>query len=221
MLITISGAIGSGKDTFANMLQDKLEANGHEVQQVKFADPLRQVAFNLGFNPDDRKTKELKRDIRFTANQLSDEIFRAMKYMDPMERRVVACRVWMNLVQEHSTISVEGHRRIMVSCRELMIAVGMYVRAHQEDYFIQHLQHEIADSEAGFFICSDCRFPNELVGRWHVHVNRANNPFDTGSKAVSESHRAVLMERADIILDNDESLVELEEEAFLVAVLVG
>ena len=49
-VITISGKAQHGKDTFANMLKEQIEQKGKTAQIVKFADGVKEIAREKGWN---------------------------------------------------------------------------------------------------------------------------------------------------------------------------
>lgn len=220
MLVTISGAIGAGKDTFTDLMLDAFQHMNQPAKLVKFADPLRDVAFALGFNPDDRDTKEFVHVRSFTANQLSDEVFKAFRHLDAFARRILAVKVWQKIMTDHALIGPSGVRIPNISTRQFMVLLGMEARGIRPDYFIFHMRQEMG-AYNGVAICSDCRFPNELdASDCHLHITRPNNPFLVDSKDVSESHQQYLAERADHYIDNKGTVDDLAYTAAALAAIV-
>lgn len=217
MLITISGAIGAGKDTLTDMMLEHFQTINQPAKLVKFADPLRDVAFALSFNPDNRDTKEFVHVHSFTANLLSDEIFKAFRHLDVFARRILAVKVWQKIMADHSLMGPSGVRIPNISCRQFMVLLGMEARGIRPDYFIFHMRQEMGQYD-GVAICSDCRFPNELdTSDCHVHIERPGNPFAVESKDVSESHLDYLAQRADYAVSNNGTVSSLAEKAAALA----
>lgn len=203
MLITLSGDIGAGKDTLANLLQDQFESAGITVEQVKFADPLREVAFALNFNPDNRDTKEFTHVQAWGAGALSDAIFRVADDVEPLARRTLASSLWIKIMKDHSLLTEMGYRVPNISCRTFMQLLGTEFRNRNENYFLDRLVRRVV-STSTVFICSDCRYPNEqAVGGYKIYIHRPGNPHAVKTLHSSEAYQTVLMENADVIVKND------------------
>lgn len=211
MLLMLSGAIGAGKDTFAELLLDAFEKYGRSAEIVKFADPIRNVAFAMGFNPDDRATKETPWLRVYKLSDLSDNVFNCFPYIEPFYRRLVACKIQQRLL----AIRKERHNGVfhpVVSTREFMQVVGGCVREVDVNYYIKHLTASAPTNRVN--IVSDCRFVNEQqIGDFAVYVYRPNNPHAVNTLDSSEQSQEVLAQRADHLINNDGSLDELAQAA--------
>lgn len=220
MLLMLSGAIGAGKDTFGELLYDSFDKFGYNVEIVKFADPIRQVAFALGFNPDDRATKEVPALRHYNLSDLSDEIFKTFTILPAYERRMVAVRVHQRLIATRKE-KHDGIYKPNVSTREFMQIVGGAVRDCQEDYYIQHMLSNIPTGRIN--ICTDARFLNEAnIGDYRAYIERARNPNGVCTLDSSEAAQALLRRGADRIIHNNSTLDALAEEAdFLATTLIS
>ncbi len=220
MLLMLSGAIGAGKDTFGELLLDSFDKFGYSAEVVKFADPIRNVAFELGFNPDDRATKEVPALRHYNLSDLSDAVFKFFPILPAYERRIVAVRLHQRLIG----IRKEKHDGIYkpnVSTREFMQVLGGAVRDCQEDYYIQHMLSNIPTGRIN--ICTDARFCNEAaIGDYRAYVSRPSNPNGVATLDASEAAQNVLRKTADKIIHNDSTLENLAEEAdFLATQLIA
>lgn len=215
MLLMLSGAIGAGKDTFGEFLYDSFDKFGYNVEVVKFADPIREAAFKLGFNPDDRATKEVPAIRHYKLSELDEAIFTTHTCLTPYERRMVAVRVHQRLIN----IRKEKHDGIykpVVSTREFMQVVGGAVRDAKEDYYIQHMVLNVPESRIN--ICTDTRFVNEqAIGDYSVYVERPNNPLAVNTLDASEAAQALLRGAAKKVILNHSTLDNLAELADYVA----
>lgn len=211
MLLMLSGAIGAGKDTFGEFLYDSFDKFGYNVEVVKFADPIREAAFKLGFNPDDRATKEVPAIRHYKLSELDETIFTSHTCLTPYERRMVAVRVHQRLIN----IRKEKHDGIykpVVSTREFMQVVGGVVRDADAEYYIKHMLSNVPAGRVN--ICTDSRFINEQkIGDYSVYIERPNNPLAVNTLDASEAAQKLLREGADRVLLNDSNLDNLAELA--------
>lgn len=215
MLVMLSGAIGAGKDTFGEFLYDSFDKFGYNVEVVKFADPIREAAFKLGFNPDDRATKEVPAIRHYKLSELDEAIFTTHTCLTPYERRMVAVRVHQRLIN----IRKEKHDGIykpVVSTREFMQVVGGTVRDADVDYYIKHMLSNVPVGRVN--ICTDSRFLNEQkIGDYSVYVERPNNPLAVNTLDASEAAQEALRGAAKKVILNDSTLDNLAEAADYVA----
>ncbi len=218
MLLMLSGAIGAGKDTFADLLIDQFEKLGFNAGLVKFADPIRNVAFEMGFNPDDRETKELAAIRHYNLSDLSDAVFKGFPLLDPYHRRIIAVKVHQRLIH----IRKEKHDGIfkpVVSTREFMQVLGGEVRKVDESYYIKAMLSNCPTGRVN--ICSDCRFVNEqAIGDASLYILRPNNPLAVKTVDSSEAAQDALRHAAHYIVLNTGTLDDLSATAETIAKLL-
>lgn len=211
MLLMLSGAIGSGKDTFGELLVDSFDKFGYHAEVVKFADPIRELAFALGFNPDDRATKEVPALRVYNLSELCDTVFKVFSILPQYERRIVATRIHQRLINTRKELH-EGVYRPVVSCREFMQVVGGCVRDADVEYYIKHMLSNIPVGRVN--ICTDSRFINEqAIGDFKAYIIRPDNPLAVQTMDSSEAAQKLLLKAADKVIKNDSTLDNLAEEA--------
>ncbi len=211
MIITISGAIGAGKDTLGDLLVDAFEEKGYRADTAMFAAPIKEVASQLGFNVENRDTKEIRAPRPYNPSALSDAIFNVMQYLPMFDRRLVAVQTHQKLLRL-SKVKVDGVYVPNVSAREFMQTLGGVVRNYDENYYTKHLTNEYTPMQ--IMVVTDCRHLNEQAcGFYKVYVQRDNNPYRVDTSDSSEAYQKELLLNADTIVYNFWSVSDLEYTA--------
>lgn len=87
MIIGIAGKAGSGKSTFANMLEQYLLDSPYPVDRVNFADYLKEVAYTLGW--DGVKDDKGRRGVQLLGTDVVRDCFNPNLWIEKWEEELV------------------------------------------------------------------------------------------------------------------------------------
>ncbi len=191
--ITLSGEIGAGKDTFADILAEVMGEAGLTVEVVKFAQPLKDTIALLGI-PDSRELKEVVAEYRLEQQTLYDAIGSVFQYMGLHDRERLAYKMWSKMVA----------CKFMFSSRQFQQWLGMGARELRADYFIHHLKMHTQSGQGVVFLVSDSRFANErAVADTGIFIERPDNPLRVVTNDASEAGIDDARRDAEYLAHND------------------
>ena len=154
MHVGILGLAGSGKDTFAKMLQEELLALGHTFSLESYAKPLKvltSIIFDLTLEElEDRELKETPKEIDpdYAVQAVFNLLNKTLQFT-PEELETASEKYF----------EVLGHKTYL-SPREFQQLFGTdVVRATKSTAWVDYLQ-----AKKGNIIVTDVRFKNELCG---------------------------------------------------------
>lgn len=196
MILGISGYAGVGKDTVADMIEDRL---GGTVARVNFADPLREMIERL--------------DPQLTGPRYQDQatVFAPMRTYNQW-REAGHDYAWC----KENTDLREYMVALGAGAREHL---GGDVWVCAWDYAVEKAEAGGADH----IICTDVRYVNEAMAVIHLHgsvlqvsrkgVSAANNEEQVNQAKVDNYLRRVLQARGSSgEIENDQDLTQLERE---------
>jgi hypothetical protein len=207
MIISVSGIIGSGKDTAASIIQQLTPYHNWEVK--KFAGKLKQVASMLTGIP-----TEMFEDQEFKKTFLGDE-WSNLK-MKPGRRQdgIFPKKVDMELVP--------------MTVRDLLQKLGteamrnglhenVWVNAAMSDYKPYSVRGSSYEEHESNWIITDTRFPNELSAvkrRGGLAIKIVRNSENTvGTQHISETALNHVTDW-DYVIENNGTLEELKQKLF-------
>lgn len=191
------GVIGSGKD-----FQSQLLINEHGYKQIAFADPLREMTWKLlGWKPETPEEYE-----RFKASKLIATV--GIKHTAIIHGKEV----------EFNNPDV----LFKLTGREFLQNLGTTMREIDVNFWANLWQRDVQNhlDRGGKVVCSDCRYPNELMYVLSfgskaevVFCNYKSNRYDPTNKHASEkmAQRLISTGLADLtVLDRDTCLQVME-----------
>ena len=212
ILIGIAGHIGAGKDTFGTLLQNKLDA-----YITSFAEPIRNLCSYLGYNWLDREHKEKDKLRNFACidESIQKGIEFCMGHWPDNDKAVF----YAHLVEDLNPYIVRGSHAfesdsMLISPRQLMQKIGTAGRKTRNMIWTDELLKRCAHHE--YAVVTDVRFPEEAaVCHELCYILRDSCPVS--STHGSESHHAVLVERAKHLVYNKGTLKDLDLAAAAIA----
>lgn len=201
-VIALSGEVGAGKDTCADIIVDRLGARGLRGEIIRFAQPIKNTCYDLGIDPDTREQKELVQAYDIHCSGLIRAVCTQFPYLTGDQQEEVVKDLWIKLI--NCPRSPIGEK--MFSPRQFQQWLGEAVRTVKQDYYVQHLLAECAKRPTTCVIVPDCRYPNE-VGTAHtsVYITRPDNPLRISTTDSSEAHQEQLRDMAEFLVTNYEA----------------
>lgn len=169
MHVGILGLVGSGKDTFAKMLQEELAALGHNFSLESYAKPLKVLTstiFDLTLDElEDRELKETPKEIDpdYAVQAVFNLLNKTLQFTpDELE------------TASEKYFEVLGNKTYL-SPREFQQLFGTdVVRATKSTTWVDYLQ-----AKKGNLIVTDVRFENELCDHNVLMQRYPHNPTPT------------------------------------------
>jgi hypothetical protein len=156
-IIGITGLAGAGKDTCAQAMRAAYTEMGVAAALEGYADPIRKIAYVMGLNPYDRKTKE--RPLMFRVDHFCDVFQHGIDV-------VLAGRVSkderLRLYAYTMMALSEVHGHIVISPRGFMQILGTEGGQRVRRTFWVDLAAERWDRMPGYVLVTDFRFMHEL-----------------------------------------------------------
>lgn len=167
-IVLICGRKGSGKDTFANLINGVINENS---LSGKFS--IKKVNENIN-NLDYFLDKQHTPIVKF-ANPLKESVLYGLMGLTNNE-----FDNYEKIKDKSEAINYNG------TIRNYMIAVAEVVREIDEDFFVKRMYQNLLNNENQNFMCTDWRYPNEYeylkskkVEIIKIRINRSknSNPF--------------------------------------------
>lgn len=204
--VGISGRAGVGKDTFATMLQQRLEAKGISTEVMGFADPIRTIAAIMGFSLQ-RELKEVV--VGRTFDDLGGSLFDAIeetlgKLLDEDTRAHLYSVAYEYIDTNLVTDNADGTKTITASPRTFMQVLGTEIgQSVDQLLWCKVLFQRAARSICKVVLIPDLRFLHEVpYVDITIFVDR-DVPAVAGH--VSESYFDPLKAKANVLVDNNHS----------------
>ena len=217
-LILISGYLQSGKNTFAKFLQTEFEKNNKTVTQDYFAKGVKDGCkedFELLSNVLNNIANEIKMKIGLFAD-LRMEMFNN-SIINDVEKSINKIIIKPENWYENKTEIT----------RTLLQIYGTQIFRNKIDnnWWVKQLKNKIIKSKQDFFICTDCRFPNEIEemfsNLYQTIIIRIERNINTNRQEIITVHESETAldnwENWNYEIENIGTLKDLEESAILVA----
>jgi hypothetical protein len=215
-IVTLSGQMGSGKDTLATILREIVPG----AESYAFADHLKTIAmevFGLSWNEvyGDDKEKEFQRPFVLSPASI-EQVHAWIVNRNPSYGEECL----------HKALEFGRGQHVITTSRKLQQILGTEImrECYHPDYHILQVQKRIEDAKPTLAIVTDCRFPNELFwgntqGATTVYISgRTREDFkkDNFNKHASETSMGS-PEDYDIHIDNSGTMFQLKENAVSLA----
>lgn len=203
MHVGILGLAGSGKDTFAKMLQEELATLGHCFALESYAKPLKvltSIIFDLTLDElEDRELKETPKEIDpdYAVQAVFNLLNKTLQFT-PEELETASEKYF----------EVLGNKTYL-SPREFQQLFGTdVVRATRSTAWVDYLQ-----AKKGNLIVTDVRFENELCDyNWVLTTTPCPRPTHTSEHFAWDLHmQAIALPDSIGIINNDPSVTSLED----------
>lgn len=204
-MIALSGEVGAGKDTVADIMVDALGSRGVQAEIRRFAQPIKDTCYDLGIDPDTRSQKESVQPYLIHCSDLIRVIGKNFPYLDGQQRDEVISEVWIKLINcPRNEVGLK-----MFSPRQFQQWLGEAVRTQRQDYYMQTMLAECSKRPDVLFVIPDCRYLNEVgIAHTSMYIERPNNPCRIDTTDSSESYQAQLKEQAEFVLLNEHACGE-------------
>lgn len=207
-IIGITGYAGSGKDTLAGILKEKLEAEGCSVQVVSFAQPIREITYELGLDIFDRDQKEVDVTLLFDdfEEDLRLEIDVQLGAVTSQEERAELFAFFVDaLVREGHLHYGPAGDTLHISPRRFAQLLGTEGGRNVHPDFWVRLLAQLCTAE--YALVADIRFPNEATVCDKLWARRRDVP--PVALHESEAHIAALIEEATCVIGEADTLDDL------------
>lgn len=206
-MIALSGEVGAGKDTVADLMVDALGSRGVQAEIRRFAQPIKDTCYDLGIDPDTREQKEVSQVYVIPARELEQAVRRNFPYLSEKEQFQVIHDVWTKLICGPRYKNSDAG--FLFSPRQFQQWLGEAVRNQRQDYYMQTMLAECAKRPDVLFVIPDCRYLNEVgIAHTSLYIERPNNPCRISTTDSSESYQAQLKEQAEFVLLNEHACGE-------------
>lgn len=146
-IYAISGPKMNGKDTFANLLIQ----HDPSFTKLSFAKPLKDMC---------------QRIFDLTDEQVNDEVAKE-RFFSQDDKHPVQIDHYLAQLNAATGLFLKAANKLAYTPRQILQYVGTdYVRAAQDDYWVQALLKQIEPGKN--YVIADCRFPNEALALRNV-----------------------------------------------------
>lgn len=208
-MIGITGYAGSGKDTLACMLADKLEAKGKTVEILSFAGIIHDICDGVGLDSNTRETKEKEVTLLFSDFEevLMQEIDIHLAGAATMDERCELFAFFIDaLVRRGHLHYGPAGNTLRISPRVFMQLLGTEGGRRVDPEFWVRMTVALA-TDVDYAIVPDVRFPNEFAAMDSMWARDGYD--DRVAEHASEAYVASLMAQADVRLTRCATLSDL------------